>query len=135
MAETLKLLVLEGAGPSREPRERALERRVDRSATLNAIASSGVKVRHDSGGRLVVIEAQEEAEKALLERLPGARLVPVDSDVRDLITDLDSNESLFVEALKIRTSKSYREAKSRRKIGETPEEQELISAPDFRGDF
>ena len=132
MGENLKLLVLEA---KESPRDRKLEFRVDRSKALNAISSSGAKVRHDSGGRLIVIEAPKKAEKALTKRLPGARLVPVGSDVRDSIADLDSTESLFLEALKIRTSKSYRDAKKRRKVGETPEEKELVSAPDVREDY
>ena len=132
MSENLKLLVLGAAQP---PRDRRLGFRIDRSKALNAILSLGAKVRHDSGGRLIVIEAQKKAEKGLTERLPGARLVPVDSDVRDSIPDLDSTESLFLEALKIRTSKRYRDAKKRRKVGETPEEKELISGPCVREDY
>lgn len=132
MSENMKLLVLEAEEPSRD---RRLGLRTNRTKALNAISSSGAKVRHDSGGRLIVIEVPEEAEKALTERLSRARLVPVDSDVRGLITDLDSTESLFLDALKIRTSKNYRDAKKRRKVGETPEEKELTSGPCVREEY
>jgi hypothetical protein len=132
MDENLKLLVLEVEG---SPRGRSREFRTDRSEALNAISASGVKVRHDSGGRLIVIEATEETEKALTGRLSGIRLVPVDADVRNSIADLDSTESLFLAALKIRTSKLYRDAKRRRKVGETPEEKALVSGPCVREDY
>lgn len=132
MAKNLKLLVIKGKVPSRD---RRLGSRIDRSKALNAVSAVRAKVRHDSGGRLIVIEASEESEKALTERLPGARLVPLDSDVWESLTDLDPSESLFLEALKIRTSKAYRDAKKRRKVGETPEEKELVSAPDVREDY
>lgn len=128
----LKLLILEGEELSRD---RRLEFRIDRSKALNTVSASGAAVRHDSGGRLIVIEAPEEAEKTLTERLPGARLVPVDADVRDMITDLDPTESLFLDALKIRTSEDYREAKARRTFGETPEEKELFTASCVREEY
>lgn len=128
----LKLLVLEGQELSRD---RRLGFRIDRSKALNTVSASGATVHHDSGGRLIVIEAPEEAEKTLTERLPGARLVPVDADVKDTIADLDPTESLFLDALKIRTSSSYRDAKARRAFGETPEEQELFTASCVREEY
>ncbi len=124
MDKKLKLLIIEEGKPSKD---RRLGSRLDRSKTLNAILSSGAKVRHDSGGRLIVAEVSKEAEKALAKSLPGARLVAVDSDVKGSITSLDPTETLFLEALKIRTSKSYRDAKKRRKFGETPEEKQLLT--------
>lgn len=132
MDEDLKLLILR---PEEASRERGLGFRAERNKALSAIASSGAKVRHDSGGRLIVIEVSVEAEKALTERLAGVRLVPLDSDVTDSIGDLEPTESLFLDALKIRTSKSYRDAKKRRKVGETPEEKELVSGPDVREEY
>jgi len=132
MEENLKLLVLKEEEPLRD---RRLGFKIERRKVLKAISLSGAKVCHDSGGRLIVIEVLGEAEKALTKLLPRARLVPVDSDVRDSITDLDSTESLFLEALKIRTSTSYRDAKKLRKVGDTPEEKELISKPCVRDEY
>lgn len=131
MDENLRLLVLEWDQP---PSDQRLEARIDRTKALEAISASGAKVRHDSGGRLIVVEVPEEAE-VLRERLPEARLLPVDADVRDEIANLDPTESLFLDALRIRTSEDYREAKRRRKYGDTPEEQELLSAPDVREEY
>lgn len=132
MGENLKLLVIKTEERLRDQR---LGFKIDRRKALKAISLSGAKVRHDSGGRLIVIELPEKAEKTLTERLPNARLVPVDFDVRDSIADLDSTESLFLEALKIRTSKSYRDAKKRRKVGETPEEKELMTGSCVREEY
>jgi hypothetical protein len=126
------LLVLEGR---EAPRDRRLGSRIDRAKALTAISESGARVRHDSGGRLIVIEAPEEAVRALADRLPDARLVPVETDVRSDIADLDPTESLFLEALQIRTSEEYRKAKRERTYGDTPEEQELFSAPDVREEY
>lgn len=131
MDKNVKLLVLEEE-PSKDQR---LGSRINRTKALNAISASGAKVRHDSGGRFLLIEAPESAERTLTQSVPGARLVSVDSAVQDSIGDLDPTESLFLEALKIRSSKSYRDAKKRRKYGETPEEKEQFSAPDHREDY
>ena len=132
MDKNRKLLILEAEERSRDQR---LGSRIDRAKALNAISASGAKVHHDSGGRLLVIEAAEEAAKALTRRLPGARLVPLDSELKDSISGLDPTESLFLDALKTRTSEKYRDAKRRRKFGETPEEKELLSAPDVREEY
>lgn len=132
MDENLKLLILKEEEPLRD---RKLGFKIDRRKALKAISESGAKVRHDSGGRIIEIEILEEEEKILIKLLPRARLVTVDSDVKDSIIDLDTTESLFLEALKIRTSKSYREAKKLRKVGDTPEEKELISGPCVREEY
>jgi len=122
MNKNLKLLILE-----EPPSDERLGPKISRNKALNAISSSGSKIHHDSGGRLIIIEVSKKAEKALVKLLPGGKLESVDYDAKKLIADLDSNDSLFLEALKTRTSKSYRDAKKRRKVGETPEEKELIS--------
>ncbi|MHA2423925.1 MAG: hypothetical protein ACXAEF_04005 [Candidatus Thorarchaeota archaeon] len=132
MEENRKLLILKEEEPLKG---RRLGFKIDRRKALKAISSSGAKVIHDSGGRLIVIEVPEEAEEKLDELLPEVRIESVDSDVRDSITDLDSTESLFLEALKIRTSKSYREAKKLRKVGDTPEERDLVSGPCIREEY
>ncbi|MGB7068787.1 MAG: hypothetical protein WBD22_04780 [Pyrinomonadaceae bacterium] len=119
-----KLLILEGNGPSDD---RRLGARMDRTKAMNAVTAAGAKVRHDSGGRFIVIEATKAVEAELSKTLPEARIVDVDYDLGDSIADLDSTESLFLEALKIRSSKSYRDAKARRVPGESPEEKLLVS--------
>ena len=125
-----KLLVLD----TREARDRAVEFRAERRKLLTAVTSAGAKVRHDSGGRLIVVDVPPEAEKALAA-LPGVRMLPLDAEVKASLPNLDSTESLFLDALQIRTSREYRDAKSRRKVGESPEERELRSAPDVREEY
>lgn len=132
MTRNLKLLVLEGKV---RPRDRRLGPGINRAKALTAISEAGAKVRHDSGGRLLVIEAPARAEKELRERLPEARLVAVDADVKDELSSLDETESLFLDALKLRMSKSFRDAKRRRKYGETPEEKELFSGSCVREEY
>jgi hypothetical protein len=122
----LKLLILER--PARA-RDRRLGGGIDRIKTLNELTSLGAKIRHDSGGRLLVVDTTSVDEATLQERLSGARLVPIDADVRDSIQALDESESLFLDALKIRTSPEYRAAKERQKPGESPEEKALFTAP------
>lgn len=125
-----KLLVLD----TREARDRAVEFRAERRKLLTAVTSAGAKVRHDSGGRLLVVDVPPDAEQALAS-LPGVRMLPLDAEVKASLPNLDSTESLFLDALRIRTSRQYRDAKSRRKVGESPEEQELRSAPDVREEY
>lgn len=132
MDENLRLLILTPEGP---PKERRLEFRAEKNKVLNTMKSAGAKVRHDSGGRLIVIEVSKEAEKLLSQRLVGARLVPLDADAKEVLGEMDPTESLFLDALKIRTSKDYRDAKKRRKVGDTPEERELVSGPDVREEY
>ena len=132
MGSNVKLLVLQ---PKERSRDQRLELRTDRKRALTAIAASGAKVRHDSGGRLIAIEVTDETAKVVAERLSDARIVPLDANVRDTIPDLDATEALFLEALRIRTSQRYRDAKARRVVGETREEQELISGPDVREEY
>ena len=131
MDENLRLLVLE---TREQPKDRRIEFRAERRKLLAALAAAGVKVRHDSGGRLIVVDVSAASEKALAA-IAGARFLPLDTELKDSIADLDSTESLFLDALKIRTSKGYRDAKSRRTVGDTPEERELISGPDVREEY
>lgn len=132
MARTDKLLILDD---ERSASDRRLGTRIDRARALNAIAAAGAKVRHDSGGRLIVIDARKAAQDALAKSLPTARLVAVDADVKRSISRLDETESLFLDALKIRMSKSYRARKRRRRFGETPEEQALFDASCVREEY
>lgn len=132
MDQNLKLVILDAAAPATE---RSLDFRIERTKALNAIVSSGAKIRHDGGGRLIVIEATAEAERSLARLLPGARVIGADSAAKESIAGLDSSELLFLEAVKIRTSKTYRDAKQRRKVGDTPEEKDLTSGPDVREEY
>lgn len=129
MSGAVKLLILAGKRP---PRGRKRRLTPDRTKVLTALAAAGVKVRHDSGGRLLVVELTEEAEKALAERVREARLVSLDADVKAELAPLTPTETLFLDALRIRTSKAYRESKAKRKYGETPEEQLLTMGPCIR---
>jgi hypothetical protein len=106
---------------------------VDRRRELLVIASVGGKVRHDSGGRLLVVELPESAEPELLKLLPGASLVTLDAELSRPVPDLDEGEALFLEALRIRHSPAYREAKAKRVFGESPEEKLLATASCVRG--
>lgn len=113
-----KLLVLEGKMD-----------RINRIKAMNVVTSLGGKVRHDSGGRIILIDTLGK-DKKILGKLPkGAKLVSVDQDVKSYKVDLDPSEILFLDALKKRNSKDYRSAKKRQKSGETPEEKELFTAP------
>jgi hypothetical protein len=130
MGKDLKLLVWTGKAP---PPKAAPGTRVDRRKEMAAIAAAGAKLRHDSGGRLIVLELPEGAEAALLKRLPGAKLLPIGPEMAVAIPGLDPGEALFLEALRIRASAPYREAKRRRKAGASAEEQLLATGTCVRG--
>ena len=125
MEKKLKLLVLEG---KKSRKDRALGFRIDRIKALNSITESGAKVSLDSGGRLIVVEVPEKTDSVIKKSLPGSRLLAVNSALKDEIQDLDENESLFLDALRIRNSKSYIDAKKKRKPGQSPEEKLMFSA-------
>jgi hypothetical protein len=130
MAKELKLLVWARKAP---PTKAAPGTRIDRREEMAAIVSAGAKLRHDSGGRLIVLELPEGAEAALLKRLPGAKLLPIGPELEAAIPGLDPGEALFLEALRIRASASYRDAKRQRKFGESPEEKLLATGSCVRG--
>ena len=125
MEDSLGLLILEAV---RRTQDQRLGVGIGRVKVLKEVLSLGGKVLHDSGGRVIVINTTK-MDEALFARIPGARLVPLDANVKDLVPDLDENKSLFVEALRIRASPRYRDLKARQKPGETPEEQALLTAP------
>ncbi len=127
MAGTSWLLVVEGANAD-------LETGLKRKRALDALKARGGAVRHDSGGRLVVVEGPQEGEEQATASLreaavEGASLVPLTEGVEAMISDLTPNERLFLEAVKIRNSPGYREMKARQKPGESPEEQAMFTAP------
>lgn len=101
---------------------------VDRRRALRALAEAQVKVRHDSGGRVLIVDADEEALKVLRETLPDVELLPLDVAATERVEKLDPQDALFVEALRVRLSSKYQEIKRGLKPGETPEEQLLFTA-------
>jgi hypothetical protein len=121
-----RLLILEGSLRSAPDRPGG---NTERRRVLGTVAAAGARVRHDSGGRLLVIETSDRADETLRRTLPGATIVPLTADVADRVPDLDPSDSLFVQALAIRQSPAYRRQKERRKPGESPEERLLFTAP------
>jgi hypothetical protein len=131
MGENLKLLVW--AARKAQAKKAVAGVRFDRRKLLAALSGVGARVRHDSGGRLIVIELPQAAEPELLKRLPGAKLLPPNAEMKDSLADPDPTEALFLQALTIRSSASYRAAKSNRRFGESPEEKLLRTGSCVRG--
>ncbi|KGJ77535.1 hypothetical protein GY21_07470 [Cryobacterium roopkundense] len=99
---------------------------------LDSVLASGATFRHSSG-RIVVVEVAGDQASRLTGDLPGARVVPLDANVSELIPDLDTNELLFLEAVRIRHSAAYQAEKAQQKPGESPEEQLMFTAPCIPG--
>lgn len=124
--ETLRVLVVPGQRPRDVGR---LTGGVERKRLLAALASAGIRVRHDSGGGLVVVEIDDERQDALLRSFSGLKVENLVEGIGDRVGDVDEQDTLFVRALEIRANPRYREAKRRRVPGETAEEQLLLTAP------
>jgi hypothetical protein len=122
MDEDLGLLVIE-SGEEQEPSGLA------RVRAIRAVEQAGGKVRHDSGGRLLLVERAGLDEEALREAAPGARLEPADAERPAPDRELDANDTLFLQAVRVRASRGYQEMKRRQVPGESPEEQLMFSAP------
>ena len=104
-----------------------IEKRSDRVPVRNLLRRLGVRIVHDSGGRLMVIVAPDDSS-SLRERLPySAEVLPVGKIPAAILRDCDEHDTLFAKALKRRQSKDYREAKEARIPGSSPEEQEIFS--------
>jgi hypothetical protein len=131
MEKNQKLLFLKDKDLTKDP----LSFRRIRVNTINALSPLGAKVRHDSGGRLIIIEIPEEAEETLAKNIPTVQVVPITEDMKVEIPDLNPDELLFLEALKKRYSKKFRDDKKKRKPGESPEEKQLFSAPCIRDQY
>jgi hypothetical protein len=101
---------------------------IERRRALGALAEAGIKVRHDSGGRLLIVDASEETMSGLRDRVPDVDVVPLD-EVVDQVGALDAQDALFLQALRLRMSADYQSVKSELTPGETPEEQLLRTAP------
>ncbi|MCB0375313.1 MAG: hypothetical protein KDD04_05280, partial [Sinomicrobium sp.] len=97
MDKKLKLLVLEEKNLSRDTGRRL---GMARARLKNAIIASGAKVRHDSGGRFIVIEPSKETENYLKKHFPKAKLVALGTDFKgpETTLKLDDDETLFIEA-------------------------------------
>lgn len=104
------------------------EKRSDRQLVKARLRQLGVKVIHDSGHRLMVIEAPDDL-KEIEGRLPGGtELISPDKASPKMARKEDEHDLLFAKALKLRQSKAYRELKAGQTPGESPEEQEIFSA-------
>lgn len=101
----------------------------DRRLVKARLKQLGIKVVHDSGSRFMVIDVPK-GEKDLKSRLPsGVELVAPEKVSPTLARDDDEQEMIFVQALKLRQSKKYRDLKAGQTPGESPEELEIYSAP------
>jgi hypothetical protein len=106
-----------------------LQREEDKNDIINIVTAEGGKIIHDSGGRIIVVETDGSEEKIRGKLPQGAALVSPEEDARSRFTELDPSESIFLDALNIRSSSNYRTAKRLRKPpGEEPEERKLLSA-------
>lgn len=106
-----------------------LDTKEDRVKVLKSLEDSGVKVIHDSGERILEVALPEKREAEVGKILPSiARLVAQDSDAPRKLLKLSDNEKIYVEALKLRTSKAFIDERKRRKPGSTKEEKELFQA-------
>jgi hypothetical protein len=70
--------------------------RIYKRRILNVLSAAGIKVLHDSGGRLIIIDVPEKIEKTLLKNIPGAKLISINPDMKDDISGLNTNESFFL---------------------------------------
>lgn len=131
MADTMRVLLVgqRSGGEKKGPRGE----RIDRTRELLAIAAVGGRVRHDSGGRLMLIELPEGAEAKLKMLLVSAKLAAPEGDLKGVSSNLNAGEKLFLEALRIRHSPDFRERKALRRFGESPEEQLLSTGSCVRG--
>ena len=101
--------------------------KIDRIRIKNRLRSLGVKVRHDSGGRVMVIDSDRD-EKQIPQRLPkGVSLMPADKISAQPKKTMDHNEEMFLKSVKLRSSEKYRAMKAAQVLGESPEEQLLMT--------
>jgi hypothetical protein len=107
--------------------------RMYRSRELLAIAAVSGRVRHDSGGRLLLVDLPADVEPKLKKLLPGAKLAPPAGDLKAVSSGLDAGEELFLEALRLRHSPEFTARKAARRFGESAEEQLLTTGSCVRG--
>ena len=107
-----------------------LKSKNDREKTLKALIERGGKVVHDSGERVLIVEVPKGTK--LRQKLPAtSKLLLLNSNVIKEISRPSEHERLFIDALKLRTSKAFIEEKKLRIPGSTPEEQEMMLESDF----
>lgn len=104
-----------------------LKNKKDRDKLTKTLQEAKVRVHEDSGERLVVIDTPRD-KAALLKKLPSGSQLVDSSSVR--ITAPDENEKLFLDALKLRRSKAFKDAHKKRKPGTTPEEKAQFTVSD-----
>lgn len=105
----------------------------DRETTLKAIAERGGRVVHDSGQRVLVIEVPKRT-RLKDKLLPTTKIVKINGNVKRAISRPSKHETLFIDALKLRTSRKFINEKMQREPGSTPEEQKMFETSDFLGD-
>jgi len=106
-----------------------LKDKMDRAKLAGELQASGARITSDSGGKVVVIDVPDDKQEIVRKKLPKVQLLGLDQDIKKAAPKLDENEKLFVDALKLRTSPAYIEAKKARKPGSTPEEKEFFAGP------
>lgn len=99
----------------------------DRTSVLNKAKQLGVKIKHDSGGRLIIFDS-DLSSNTLLKKLPkGIKKVAVDEENIELRKTLSENDKLFISALKLRKSKKYCQMKAAQIPGESEQEKLLVT--------
>lgn len=106
-----------------------LKDKMDRAKLADELRASGARIASDSGGKVIVVDVPDHEQDTVRKKLPHAELLGLDQDIRKAAPNLDDNETLFVEALKLRTSPAYIAEKKQRQPGSTPEEQLLFGGP------
>ena len=120
-----KRIIVLGAG---EPRS-AGRPWAERANAINHIKSRGGRIQADNGGRLLVVDDDED-EATLMKRLPaGSKILAPGDDVVAVMGTMEPEERVFAEALQLRFSRDFLKGKQTRKVGSSPEEQELFSYP------
>lgn len=107
-----------------------LSRKRDRNKLARALVKQGVKVRQDSGGRVIVVDVPRGQEE-ILDNLPsGVRVADMNEGTKALPRP-DQNEKVFLEAIALRNKRSFARRLKTYRPGESPEEKELLAAPHF----
>ncbi len=109
-----------------------LNDRADKEKLVEGLRESGGRVTQDSGGRVVVVQVPDAKEDAVAKKLPrSSKFLKTDVDLKKEAGQINENEALFIDALQLRTSPAFIAEKKSRKPGDTPEEKEMLGAPDF----
>jgi hypothetical protein len=99
-----------------------------RETVLRALRDAGVRVVHDSGSRILVVD-DARTDEELARAIPAdTTLVPEGKDVARAIQRPDEADQLFASALDVRFSAAFLREKRARAPGSTDEEQLLFQA-------